>query len=171
MGLCLFDEPLPNPIKPDNRKLMSTNGSHGPSLHRPEWISEAGDGSPHFLCQLSALIFMSNLATLESTSRRLADAYLHGMKSSAAFAESVLDRLTNSHTAFSTFGELVSGTGDFHPHLQKAPEVYNLLGIVTMTTDGRKITREVYYAELDLLALAYNMAQEARGDNRRAFRS
>lgn len=120
-------------------------------------------------------------ADLTAAYRRIAEAYIYGVTTFASFASIALDGLTNSHTMFRTFSQLVnsfpSANCTHFPvnfahilRLQKTPEVYELGKIVTMATDDRQITAEIYYAELDLLALAYDMAQEARGDNRRAFR-
>lgn len=82
-----------------------------------------------------------------------------------------LDELARSHTASESFGALLDAKGGYFPSLLKTPETkYDKTEIVHMN-DGRKITAELHYAELDLLALAYDMMQEIRGDSRRAFRS
>jgi len=87
------------------------------------------------------------------------------------FAEiqTALDEITASHTSFPTFRDLLNAP-NYRPSLLQAPEDYYHSEIIHMT-DGRKITAELRYAELDFLALAYNMAQKVRGDHRLAFRS
>lgn len=89
-----------------------------------------------------------------------------------ATLQTTLDSITSSHTAFGDFTKLIHAEGNYFPSLHKAPEKYRKSEMVTLGgAPLRKITREQQYAELDLLALAYDMAQEARGDSRRAFRS
>lgn len=70
-----------------------------------------------------------------------------------------LDGLTKTHTQFFTFSSLVHAVG--RPVIPKVAD-----GCVA-ANDALK----QYFAELDLLALAYDMAQQARNDPRRAFRS
>lgn len=82
-----------------------------------------------------------------------------------------LDRITRSYTAFGSFWLLVNAAGNYRPSLLRAPErAYNRNEPVYLP-DHRQVTREVYYAELDFLAIAYDLAQEQRGDSRRAYRS
>lgn len=81
-----------------------------------------------------------------------------------------LDTITKSHTAFPTFQDLINAKGGFFPSIQRTPK--NICKRSKWyLSDGRTISSEMRYAELELLALAYDMAQTARGDSRRAFRS
>lgn len=102
----------------------------------------------------------------------------------------LLDFLTKEHTGFENFAELTNAPGGYFPSIQTAPEQpecpqdcscegecmarglppYNVAEVVHMAS-GRKVTLEWFYNELDCLAIAYNIAQEGRGDTRRAFRS
>lgn len=66
----------------------------------------------------------------------------------------ILNKLTKSHTRFGSFVEMV--------HAE--------YGTPTFEKRHGILTRSAYFDELDLLSLAYDLAQEARGDNRRAFR-
>lgn len=81
-----------------------------------------------------------------------------------------LDEITRSYTSFNTFFRLVNRKGSYFPSLRKMPDNFDQFDIIVVGAD-REITMEQRYAELDLLALCYDMAQEARGDKRRAFRS
>lgn len=82
-----------------------------------------------------------------------------------------LDRLTADHTTFSTFFAMVhAAAGGYLPSLSKAPGIASAPNIYYRFPCGRNVSFEQYFAELDLLALCYDMAQEARGDKRRAFR-
>jgi len=63
-----------------------------------------------------------------------------------------LDRITAQRTAFATFNDLLNARGNYRPSL--------------WTNGDRPECRE-----LALLADAYDAAQEARGDQRRVFRT
>lgn len=109
---------------------------------------------------------LKNIATLEAAFLKVVEAFKSSLGSTV-----VLDNVAKDHTAFDDFAALAHADGGYFPSLHKAPlDDYNENEVVTLA-NGRKLTRKMQYAELDLLALAYNMAQEARGDNRRAFRS
>jgi len=116
---------------------------------------------------------------LNASFLKVAEAFKNSAKSAAAFS-AVFDNLTKSHTAFADFYEMLTAKGGYFPSLPRSiaetdssanPGLQSALMELVTLSDGRKITSELYYAELDLLALAYDMAQAARGDNRRAFRS
>lgn len=96
---------------------------------------------------------------------------LPSLQMTAKDTGNALDFLTREHTAFGYFSELVNAKGGYGPSLHKAPEHFHLKAEVVHMPSGRKITAEMRYAELDCLAIAYDIAQEARGDSRRAFRS
>lgn len=83
----------------------------------------------------------------------------------------MLDRLVSDHTAFKTFSYLVHAQGNYRPSIPKAPNnIVELISKNYRLPSGRTISIQQYYAELDLLAICYDMAQEAKGDSRRAFR-
>lgn len=69
-----------------------------------------------------------------------------------------LDALTREHTGFPDFRSLIYAEGN-PPEFSKRPPH-------PVSSFSQNI-----YAEYDLLALAYNMAQQARNDPRRSFRS
>lgn len=111
-----------------------------------------------------------NLAKLESGFLKVALATQHALNATESLV-ATFDNLTREHTAFQSFSQLVHAEGDYFPSLHKAPEGEYDKNELVFFACGRTITRELQYAELDLLALAYDMAQEARGDSRRAHRS
>lgn len=78
-----------------------------------------------------------------------------------------LDEITSAHTAFTTFLSLLNAAGGYRPSIRVAPK-----GIYHALPYGVRIepTIDRMQAELDFLAMAYDMAQEARNDPRRAFR-
>lgn len=61
-----------------------------------------------------------------------------------------LDALTTTHTAFSSFEDLLNAGGDYRPHFD-----------LSFGDEERK-------AEVGALANAYDVAQAERGDSRRA---
>lgn len=82
--------------------------------------------------------------------------------------QKALDEITQANTTFKSFVELLNAQ-DFRPSLPKAPVCFGRMEIFHMR-DGRKITADLYYAEWDFLALAYDMAQQVRGDFRVVYR-
>lgn len=107
--------------------------------------------------------------TVQDALARISDATHRAINSTNGLA-AFLDNLAKDHTAFYSLADLINAKGGYFPSLMKADGGYFGLEIVTLP-NGRKLTREMQYAELDLLALAYDLAQESRGDSRRAFRS
>ncbi len=81
-----------------------------------------------------------------------------------------LDGITRSNTAFASFEALVNAPGGYFPSFPTTPLAYSKNRVMRMA-NGREIKATVYYAELEMLAAAYDLFQEARGDKRRAFRS
>lgn len=119
----------------------------------------------------SAFFFIwSESSCATSALRRVQEITAYSARTYAEYATIFFDQLTYDHTGFRNFGALINAPVNSYPSLPKAPQVYSLSQIFTLLS-RRKVTAEIWYAELDLLALAYNIAQEARGDNRRAIRS
>lgn len=90
---------------------------------------------------------------------------------SLAGLQHTLDEVTKRHTGFKFFVEMVHAPGGYFPSLPQAPSGRYPKAELVYMSSGHKISRELFYAQLDFLAMAYDMAQEARGDARRAFRS
>lgn len=79
----------------------------------------------------------------------------------------VLDRLAREHTRIATcFFDLINSPYTFicmpMPSHMNKQQVFKLR--------EREITMEQYFAELHLLALAYDLAQQAQGSPKRAYR-
>jgi hypothetical protein len=75
------------------------------------------------------------------------------------------DRLTRRHTAFDGFEALINARGGYRPSIRTESA-----GACTLQ-GGEQITSRQRRQELLRLADIYDNAQQARGDNRRAFRS
>lgn len=82
----------------------------------------------------------------------------------------LLDNLTREHTAFGSFHELLDAKDGYFPSFPKAPQHMAEWATYRLPS-GQVVSARTYYQQFDLLAMAYDQAQEARGDIRRAQRS
>jgi len=80
----------------------------------------------------------------------------------------LLDKLTRDHTAFGSFHELLAAPKA--PRLPTPPADFAEWNTYRMPS-GEIKSAKAFYHDLSLLAIAYDQAQETRGDSRRAFRS
>jgi len=108
------------------------------------------------------------LAAINNAVHNLTYAIQKAATSYPAFT-AMLDTLAKRHTAFPNFAALVQAEQGYFPSLPSAPDTYNTTELVDYG-DGVFQTVETKFAELDLLALAYDITQEERLDPRRALR-
>jgi len=111
---------------------------------------------------------VEHAAEINRAVTQVANAFTNAAGFFPAFS-SYLDTLTRRHTVFSDFTELVNAEQGYFPSLLSAPAEYDRLEIVALDCDLNG-TAELMYAELDLLAVAYDITQESRDDRRRVLR-
>lgn len=80
-------------------------------------------------------------------------------------SKSRADELARRHTAFPNFNALINAPGNYRPSILTQSAAACLLPC------GSRITACRRRQELRELADIYDTAQQARGDNRRAYRS